>query len=68
MASGCPYRGARCTPLVQRVGQCVFVVMRSLDGKGIILFVYCEIGNLQYDVASFGDAQIPHPGRAPFSF
>jgi hypothetical protein len=57
-----------CTTLVQSVVQCEFVVKRSLDGKGLVLFLYCDIDNLQYDVASFGDAHMPHPGRAPFSF
>jgi hypothetical protein len=64
----CPYRGTRCTPLVQRVSLCIDVVTRSKDGKGSVLFVWCDIGNLQYDVVSYGVAQMPHTGRATLFF
>jgi hypothetical protein len=64
----CPLGGARCTPLIQRVSLCIDVVTRSMAGKGRVLFMWCGVVNLYYDVVSPGEAQIAHTVRATVFF
>jgi hypothetical protein len=39
-----------------------------MTGKGTVHFVWCGVGNLYYDVASPGKAQIAHMVRATVIF
>jgi hypothetical protein len=44
------------------------LMWRRAVWKGMVWFVRCGVGNLYYDVASLGEAQMPHTVRATVIF